>query len=134
MSQILTFGYGNRKDYSNLIEYINDYQIDLIVDVRLRPKAWSRIWYGSALKQFCQSQNIRYMGEPRLGNISGNAAWEPPCQESANLALECLSRHITRGSIVMLLCAELDYRRCHRTDVAKRLSEMNESKQINHLR
>jgi hypothetical protein len=47
---IATFGYGNRKNYDALSNYIQQIEIATIADVRSSPKAWTRKWYGDALK------------------------------------------------------------------------------------
>lgn len=39
---ILTFGYGNRKNYDDLLDYIDKFDISCVIDVRLSPRAWSR--------------------------------------------------------------------------------------------
>ena len=120
---ILTFGYGNRKNYEMFLDYLQIFNVMCVVDVRERPRAWSRKWYGEQIQNFCISQNIKYLSKTALGNTSGKANWIPPNQEEAEAALLEVTELAQRGNI-LLLCAEMDSRRCHRVDVANRLGEL----------
>ena len=129
---ILTFGYGNRSDYNALLEYINKFKVDCLIDVREKPRAWSRKWYGEQVKKFCDEQGIEYLSETTLGNTSGTSQWVSPDPETAyqilkNIAIKAESKTI------LLLCAELDYHRCHRVEVAKELQKLT-NKPIKHLK
>jgi hypothetical protein len=93
------------------------------VDVRERPRAWSRKWYGEKIQEFCNSNNVQYLSKTALGNTSGKANWIPPNQEEAEAALLEVTELAQMGNI-LLLCAEMDSRRCHRVDVANRLGEL----------
>ncbi|MEL7504767.1 MAG: DUF488 domain-containing protein [Cyanobacteria bacterium J06554_6] len=118
---ILTFGYGNRKDYSELKEAISSFNVGLLVDVRLKPRAWTRRWWGDQISAFCEASGIDYASEPSLGNVSGKAEWIPPDKDAAKRSLERLSERASDQTI-LLLCAELDHNRCHRTQVADELN------------
>lgn len=128
LKSILTFGYGNRKDYSVFLDYLKTYSIQYVIDVRLNPRAWTRKWYGCALKKFCDEMDIEYISETSLGNTSGKKNWTPPDIALAEQRLleiaEILNSKKTRN--ILLLCAELDYSRCHRTEVAERLQSMTD--------
>jgi len=128
---ILTFGYGNRTSYDSLVEYLHKHDINCIVDVRLSPKAWTRKWWADQVKLFCQSQEVEYISEPRLGNTSGNRNWIPPDAKDAERALQRISEML-KDKNVLLLCAELDPSRCHRKEVAESLNKMTH-KPVNHL-
>ena len=54
---IFTFGYGNRKSYDQLSSYIEDNNIEYLIDVRIKPRAWSRRWYGQQISNFCLEKN-----------------------------------------------------------------------------
>lgn len=128
---ILTFGYGNRKDYDLFLKYIDEFKIAYVVDVRLSPKAWTRKWYGDAIEKICQSVNIQYLAKPTLGNTSGRSNWIPPEPSAAAETLTELAKILDSGN-VLLLCAELDYLRCHRVGVAKELEKLTNA-EIKHL-
>ena len=121
--KILTFGYGNRRNYEKFINYLQSYGVEYVVDVRLKPRAWSRKWYGEEIKNLCVSKNINYISEPSLGNTSGKANWVPVDEKSAEVALSEVA-NLARSGTVLLLCAELDYQRCHRTEIADKLAKI----------
>jgi uncharacterized protein (DUF488 family) len=128
---VLTFGYGNRKSYDVLSEYIKQFEIFCIVDVRLSPRAWTRKWYGDAIEKFCASTKIQYISRSSLGNTSGNRRWTPPVLEEANQTLKEISVLLKQGNI-LLMCAEMDPSQCHRVEVAEKLRELTNAK-IKHL-
>jgi uncharacterized protein (DUF488 family) len=129
---IFTFGYGNRKTYDALETYLTDYEIKWVVDLRKSPRAWSQKWYGKQLQKLCESLKIGYVSKTSLGNISGKANWIPPNAEAAEEALAEVAEMAREGSI-LLLCAEMDANRCHRKEVADRLTELV-SIPVEHLR
>ncbi|MEL6458407.1 MAG: DUF488 domain-containing protein [Cyanobacteria bacterium J06636_27] len=128
---ILTFGYGNRKDYQQLIEYFEQYKVLFLIDVRIRPRAWSRKWYGDAVEKLCISKGIKYISKSALGNTSGNEKWLPPSKIEAEKSLEEVAKCACHGT-VLLMCAEKDWNRCHRTEVANELKKLVDSS-IQHL-
>lgn len=128
---ICTFGYGNRTNYDEILRYIKDLNIAYVIDVRRVTRAWSRIWYGDKLSAFCNSSNIKYISKTSLGNTSGNKKWVPENPESANKELVEVAE-IIKESNVLLLCAEKDSKRCHRSEVANCLSSLT-SIPIKHL-
>lgn len=131
-NSIFTFGYGNRRDYDVLISYINRFNITHIIDVRLKPRAWSRKWYADSIANLCSCQNIHYISRPSLGNISGCSNWIPPEPQDAQENLFELSEILETGNI-LLLCAELDCNRCHRTEVATKLQDLTDAS-VTHLK
>jgi uncharacterized protein (DUF488 family) len=129
---VLTFGYGNRKDYESFLGYIEKYNVSCVIDVRLSPRAWTRKWYGDAIENLCHSKNIQYQSKKALGNTSGCSRWIPPVQQEANQALQEIADILEEGNI-LLLCSELDYVKCHRVEVAQKLQEII-SASVKHLR
>lgn len=129
---ILTFGYGNRPDYKSLLNYIKEFKVNLLIDVREKPRAWSRRWYGEQIKKFCDEQGIEYLSETTLGNISGNKNWISPDPDKANQVLEDIAKKY-QSKTILLLCAEMDYHKCHRVDVANKLQQLIDQP-IKHLK
>ena len=129
---VLTFGYGNRKDYDLFLDYLEKFNIAYVIDVRLSPRAWSRKWYGDAIEKLCISRDICYVSKKSLGNISGNSHWIPPSQEEADKTLSEVANMLETGC-VLLLCAEMDPSRCHRVDIASRLQELSNAS-VQHLK
>ncbi len=129
---ILTFGYGNRKNYDQFLEYLKEYNVHFVIDVRSKPRAWSRKWYGDQIYKFCNLNNIQYISKTELGNESGNKNWIPPNKNEANLALQEVAKLAEEGT-VLLLCAEMNHHRCHRLDVANHLKQLIPNNSIKHL-
>lgn len=117
---ILTFGYGNRTSYAELQSALKGHTVSYLIDVRKKPRGWSAIWGYQKLQDFCESIGITYISKRELGNDSGNSQWIPPDYEQAETALEDVSR-IAEAHNILLLCAEKDWKRCHRTNISERL-------------
>jgi uncharacterized protein (DUF488 family) len=120
---ILTFGYGNRKNYDIFLDHLQSFDVKCVVDVRISPRAWSRKWYGDRLQSLCSSKSIKYISKPSLGNTSGKENWIPPNQEEADAALQEIAEIAQNGNVV-LLCAEINPHRCHRKEVADCLRKL----------
>lgn len=118
-AQIFTFGYGNRTSVQPLMEYIEAHEIRHIVDVREKPKGWSVVWSKPYLEKHLGPHGYRSM--PELGNTTKTKDWVPPDQVAADQALQDVAALLAEGNVV-LVCAEKDYRVCHRTAVAERLA------------
>jgi len=129
---ILTFGYGNRKDYDAFLDYLEEFNVTCVIDVRLSPRAWSRKWYGDALEKLCASKNIQYISKVSLGNLSGCNHWIPPENKEAEQTLSEVAEILETGN-VLLLCAEMDSSRCHRVEVASKLQDLT-SASVRHLK
>ena len=126
---ILTFGYGNRKDYDAFLDYLDEFDVAYVIDVRLSPRAWTRKWYGDSIEKDCESKNVKYISKPSLGNLSGCSHWIPPEDEEANHTLSEVAEMLVTGN-VLLLCAEMDCVKCHRTEVASKLQELADASVI----
>lgn len=129
---ILTFGYGNRPNYDVFFAYFEQFNVAHLIDVRLRPRAWSALWYAPAIEKACNSKNVKYLSHQSLGNTSGKSNWIPPDRNKATDALLEVA-NLTKTGTVMLLCAELDPAKCHRVDVANELQKFT-SLPVQHLR
>lgn len=92
LTQIYTFGYGNRTSYDQLSSYFQEHSIGALIDIRKSPKAWTRKWWKDKLEEFCQSCNVQYLSAPELGNISGKANWIPPDKEKLTIKLIAYSK------------------------------------------
>jgi uncharacterized protein (DUF488 family) len=128
---ILTFGYGNRSNYDTFLGYIKKFNITCVIDVRRSPRAWSRKWYGDSLNNLCNSENIRYINKESLGNTSGCSHWIPAAQDEANQGLFEVAE-IIKTENILLLCAEMDCSKCHRTEVASKLKDLTNAS-VKHL-
>lgn len=123
-SIIYTFGYGNRPTTDSLLGFLGEYEIPYLIDVRVQALAWTRQWWGDSVKETVKSVGVNYLPCPDLGNTSGKAEWVPLNNYKAVLNLiEIRDLLLEKGS-VMLMCAKLDYKKCHRTAIANKLQEM----------
>lgn len=129
---ILTFGYGNRKDYDAFLGYLKEFNVACVIDVRLSPRAWSRKWYGNAIEKLCTSIDIQYLSKISLGNLSGCNHWVPPENKEAEQTLSEVAEMLETGNI-LILCAEMDSSKCHRVEVASKLQELT-SALVKHLK
>ncbi|OKH34382.1 hypothetical protein NIES2101_39030 [Calothrix sp. HK-06] len=120
---IFTFGYGNRKNYDVFLDYLKKFNIEYVIDVRTIPRAWSRQWYGEKISDFCQKNNIKYVSKTELGNTSGNKSWIPADEKAASKDLQEIAK-IAEKSNILILCAEMNPERCHRTEVASCLENL----------
>ncbi|WP_013321541.1 DUF488 family protein [Gloeothece verrucosa] len=64
-------------------------------------------------------------------NDSGTNIWISPDPEKANQVLKNIAKK-AKGKTVLLLCAEMDCKRCHRVEVANQLQNLIHH-QIKHL-
>lgn len=128
---ILTFGYGNRKNYDAFLDYLKAFNVSCVIDVRLSPRAWSRKWYGDTLEKLCASKNVQYIAKSALGNLSGCHHWVPPELEEAEQTLSEVAKILETNNI-LLLCAEMDSSKCHRVEVASKLQDLTHAS-VKHL-
>lgn len=129
---ILTFGYGNRQNYDEFLQYLQEMKVDIVIDVRINPRAWSRKWYKEQIENFCSSKNITYISQTALGNTSGKETWIPPNQDAADAALKEVAE-IAQSKTILLLCAEMNPDRCHRQAIANCLGKLS-GNPVQHLR
>lgn len=127
LNKIYTFGYGNCSSLDPLVLLLKKYSIDLVIDVRVKPRGWSFKWSEPYLKKFFEE---KYISVPELGNTTGTKTWIPPDWKKAKIKLKEIS--LLKGRTILLLCSEKEYTRCHRTEVAEMLSKMSSTK-IKHL-
>ena len=117
---ILTWGYGNRS-VDDLRRIVEEQGIARVVDVRRSRRT------GNPRVRVNELEGIRgYLWWSFLGNTKGvpEGTWQPASEQGAHRGLVMLSTHLRAGRKVLLMCAEADHQRCHRTEVARRLAAM----------
>ncbi|WP_373541143.1 DUF488 family protein [Chamaesiphon sp.] len=119
---IYTFGYGNRIDYTELLECFDRNAISTLIDVRAKPYAWSPIWDGNSIAKLCLDRTVAYQSLPELGNTSGSSLWIPPDLTQARVALAQVTNLLKMGN-VLLVCAEKNHKQCHRAEIALQLQD-----------
>jgi uncharacterized protein (DUF488 family) len=122
-TSVYTFGYGNRKSLTPLVDYCKQHGINVLVDVREKPRGWSTIWSKSYLQKQLPLNGIEYQSVPALGNTSGKPTWIPSDTLLAQKELKRLAT-LTETKTLALMCAELDPARCHRVAVGRKLASM----------
>ena len=123
--KIFTFGYGNRRDYTELQDHLAENCITRLIDVRLKPRGWSPRWSAAQLQKFCSGIGVGYTWMTAFGNVSGTSEWIPPNYAALDEAYKKAEFYFGEGreGNVMLMCAELDHKKCHRTAVAEEFSQ-----------
>lgn len=120
---IFTFGYGNRTSHNQLIKYFQSREIKYLIDVRFTPYGWSSLWHCTELEKVCKNNGVQYISKKDLGNTSGKPEWVPPDKKRASIALQDVAK-LCKDYNIILMCSELDVKRCHRKEIAERLERM----------
>lgn len=128
---LFTIGYGNQAP-ELFIERLTQHKVDMVYDVRRADsRSWCRVYYpgyypgtiGDFLddKAGISYSRVSSLGKSRLDTLQEYALW----LASDNLAmaiLDDMAKFIDGNSIVpCILCAERDFRQCHRSTVASSL-------------
>lgn len=117
---IYTFGYRSHTHHQllGIIESIGAGGI--VVDVRRNPTACNPHWTSGELRDLLRD---RYLPMPELGNdrMAARGEWKVIDNAAGLAAIEDLIELYRHGSEVVLLCAELHNRECHRRQVASYL-------------
>jgi uncharacterized protein (DUF488 family) len=111
---MFSIGYAGMATNQELVEVMNAYQIECVVDVRSRPTSRNAAFRGPALQKALEANNISYWwaGE-RLGGLK-------PIEESAIRDLADWEH----GRRACLLCLEKNPRDCHRfNEISRRIKE-----------
>lgn len=112
---IRTIGYGNKTPKVFFAE-LDALEPDLVVDVRDSPRGWSPAYSKAGLQK---RLGEKYLWLP----VCGNATRElPPTLNDEVACLNELRKLMGLHGLVVLLCAEMDERRCHRSYIKKRLT------------
>ncbi len=113
---IRTIGYGNKTPAVFFAE-LDAMEPDLVIDVRDSPRGWTPSYSKAGLQK---RLGERYMWLP----VCGNATRElPPTLNDEAACLAEIRRLMDVHGTVILLCSEMDERRCHRSYIKKRLTE-----------
>lgn len=124
---LYTIGYGNRK-IEDFIQLLRIYQIQILVDVRSRPFSRFRPDFNRlTLEIQLMFSGIEYVfkgnelgGMPRNPNLQTNEV--PDYNKIRNTeeyqnGLSYLENKIQTGNNIVIMCAELDFLKCHRYEL-----------------
>lgn len=96
----------------------------LVFDVRRKPCSWCRDLTWPRIAKNLQLAGHEYRWCPNLGN-NGDAERVRLCNERSGLVeLRTTLERLRNGTELVLLCAEWDHKRCHRTYVAELAREL----------
>lgn len=118
---VYTWGYGN-KSLADLLAIIAEHGIDAVLDVRRNAWSSNPDFTGAQLAAAVPG----YEHHPELGNRAHRAddlEWTPPGQQAADKAIGDIAARARFGQNVLLLCAEADPDKCHRSIIADRLRD-----------
>lgn len=110
---LYTLGYGNRSiDY--IKKMISSYQIEILIDIREIPYSkFNPTMNREALKENVTGMNCKYLWK---GNELGGKTVVITDESLAWLV------DVSKSKSVVIMCAELDYHKCHRHyEIARRL-------------
>ena len=132
MATLYTIGYGGRT-LREVLALLKEHEVQILVDVRAVP--YSRIpgFRKVELARLLPAENITYHHVEALGNAnrkSGPGAPTQPVDETLGL-LALLG--LLSSDDVAIMCAEKDYKDCHRSYIAVRVIETNPDIQVVHI-
>lgn len=102
-----SIGHSNRA-FSEFLNKLQKYGIDVIVDVRTYPRSRFCPWFNEKrLANALNDANISYLPRGKnLGGLGENTHYEETLDELVELSKQ--------GKNVCLMCSEADYKKCHR--------------------
>lgn len=120
--EIWTVGY-SEKTIPELLKLLDDYRIDLVIDVRRSARSQWRPDANKVQLITTLGRN-RYQHWPQLGNQQGaGPGWTPLDEEKAAAAVAELTRLVGNAIRVCLMCTEHDPGECHRAAIAAQVCE-----------
>jgi uncharacterized protein (DUF488 family) len=117
LTQILTIGYGGKKP-TDFFQELERMAPDYIVDVRESPH---RAYLGSYTKAHLEKRLHQYIWIRELGNSTRTL---PPILVNESTGMEKLEKLCKGSERVVLLCAEKDENRCHRSYVKEKIEHI----------
>jgi len=116
---IQTIGYGNKKPTEFFAE-LEEMNPDLVIDVRDYPfKAWSGAYTKAGLEK---RLGEKYLWLPVCGNVTREL---PPTLRDEESCLKEIRKLMDVHGLIVLLCAEKDENRCHRSYIKKKIKHLN---------
>lgn len=118
---ITTIGYGGKKP-DDFFKELNSLNADLVIDVRENPhKAFLTVYTRNVLKRILKE---KYVWLPSCGNVTRKL---PPTLKDEKHCLGRIQFLTTKFNRIVLLCAEKDEARCHRSYIKEKLLEKGEA-------
>ncbi len=122
MVNFKTLGYGGR-DTNSLISALKEMKADAVIDVRYKPYCgWNRDFCGEVLKEKLAAEGIDYLWIPDLGNTTRDINNINLVNEARGIEKVLSAAAQYEYDTVVLLCAEADEKKCHRSYVRDKLA------------
>lgn len=117
-----TMGYGGR-DTNSLIRALKGIDADAVVDIRHKPYCgWNRDFCGEVLKEKLAAEGIDYLWISDLGNTTRDINNIKLVNEARGIEKVLAVAAQYEYDTVVLLCAEADEKKCHRSYVRDKLA------------
>lgn len=116
-TKLMTIGYGG-KNPSDFFSELEEMSPDFVVDIRENP---NRAYLGCYTKAHFEKRLEHYIWIEELGNRSRTL---PPHLINEELGMARLKELCEANNRIVLLCAEKDEKRCHRSYVKERIVEI----------
>ncbi len=122
MVNFKTIGYAGR-DTNSLISALKEMNADAVIDVRYKPYCgWNRDFCGEVMKEKLAAEGIDYLWIQDLGNITRDINDIKLVNEERGIEKVLAAAAQYEYGSVVLLCAEADEKKCHRSYVRDKLA------------
>ena len=117
--RIYTIGHSSR-ELSQFISLLHEFEINLIVDVRSYPTSTRYPQFnGETLKRALELHSIEYTHMPSLGGLGRDYRQYMRGEKFSSSISKLID--LSRDKVLALVCAERDWRRCHRRFISETL-------------
>ncbi|MEM7819366.1 MAG: DUF488 domain-containing protein [Candidatus Aenigmatarchaeota archaeon] len=121
-SRIYTIGHSTRS-IDEFIEILKHFNINIVIDVRKIPESKKFPHFNKDfLKDRLKENNIQYIHYPELGGFRLEGYENFSKSNEFKNAVDKLIK-IIKNKNTTILCAEIDYRRCHRFFISNALEQ-----------
>ena len=127
---ILTIGYQKRKPWL-MAEYLQEYGVTILADVRFQPRSQHPYWRSSNLKEEMRKKKIKYKILRGFGNENYKGD-EVKLYDPDN-AMFFINHWLEEGEIIALMCKCEKVHLCHRSDVCDYIDERLDGVHFIHL-
>ncbi len=127
--EIYTLGYQN-KSFQEFLKILEDYQIELVVDVRSYPESRFSEFTKDNLKDNLEIEGFSYLHLPKLGGLREESYREFMETESFKKSIDQLMT-LAKKNKTVIICLESYPNQCHRRYVSQKLKD--EGWTVNHL-
>ena len=118
-----TIGYGGFKNVAHLIKTLKGMSAGVVIDVRHKPYCgWNRNFCGEVLKDKLAAEGIDYLWISDLGNMTRDINKIKLVNEARGIEKVLSVATQYEYDTVVLLCAEADEKKCHRSYIRDKLA------------